>query len=783
MMTFEIGLTLGILVVAVYLFISEKIRMDVVAVGVLVLLALFGLVSPAEALSGFSNPAVVTVWAVFILSGALSRTGVANLVGRQIIRVAGSGEARLITVIMLTTAFLSALMNNVGIAAQLLPVVVSIARRTGRHPSRLLMPLATGSLLGGMMTLIGTPPNILASNALRDAGFEPFALFDFLPVGGILTLVGVLYMLTLGRRLLPSPGDAEGAGGFQAQIQKTYVMQERVAQVRIPANSPLSGLELSDTRLSAALGLTVLSVNRAGQPIVPAAGTQLKEGDLLTVTGRLDSLEEVRGRQYLVIENEDLNSSDLVSEGISLVGLRITENSSLLGSTLRQLDFRHQFGLIVLALSREGDILRTGFDRIPLRVGDVLLGQGPTQTCAEVAGLPEFSLEGVPPLEDFRIDERLVEVRIPQDSPLVGKVLAESKLAEMVGLTVTAIVRDGEVRMLVDPRATTLQEEDRLYVKGRARENLQALIALQDLRVEAPVIESLGDLETEEVGLLEVVLSPHSSYAGKTLGQIEFRARYGLNVIALFRDGRAYRSSVNSFNLRFGDALLLHGSRDKLRLIAQDPNFISLADDVQPSPLIKKAPLSIGIMIGVIFTVLMGWLPISVAAITGSLLMVLTGCLTMDEAYRDIEWRAVFLIAGMLPLGIAMETTGTAQMLANAILSTIGQFGVLPMIGGLFVMTALAAQVMPNPVVVLLMAPISLAAAGDAAISPYAIMMVIAIGASASFLSPVGHPANLLVMGPGGYSFRDFVRVGVPLLILILGLVLFVLPVFWPLGI
>jgi di/tricarboxylate transporter len=281
--------------------------------------------------------------------------------------------------------------------------------------------------------------------------------------------------------------------------------------------------------------------------------------------------------------------------------------------------------------------------------------------------------------------------------------------------------------------------------------------------------------------MLEVVLSPHSSYPGRTLGQIEFRGRYDLNVIAVFREGRAYRSNLSTMTLRFGDALLLHGLRDKLRLLARDPNFISLAEDIQPSPRIEKAPVAGAVMLGVILTVLLGWLPISVAAVAGALVMVLTGCLSMDEAYRDIEWRAVFLIAGMLPLGIAMQTTGTAQVLAEGVLATVGQLGDPAMIAGLFVLTTLAAVVLPTPVVVVLMAPISLSAAVSTGLSPYAVIMVIAIGASCSFLSPVGHPSNLLIMSPGGYRFKDYFRVGLPLTFVILLIVLFVLPVFWPL--
>jgi di/tricarboxylate transporter len=782
-MTLEIGLTLGILGAAVFLFISERLRMDVVALLVLILLALLGLVTPAEALSGFSNPAVVTVWAVFILSGALSRTGVANLVGRQITRVAGNSEMRLVAMIMITTAALSAFMNNVGITALFLPVVVSISRRTGIHPSRLLLPLAVSSLLGGMMTLIGTPPNLLASIALRDAGFAPLRLFDFAPLGGIITVAGIVFMLVAGRRLLPRSGSGVDTGEpLPVEIDKAYVMSERVSRIRIPAASPLSGRSLSDSRLSAALGLTVLNVRRGGdKTFIPNPGTELREGDLLTVIGRLDALEEVRGRRYLVIEEEEITTEDLVNDEIDLVGLEIPSGSRLIGGTLKQLDFRQKYGVIVLALRRADRILRSGFDNLSLLEGDVLLTQGPRDRYAELRDLPECRLVEQAALPDFELAKRLIRVRIPKESPLVGKSLAESHMAELTGLAVIGVIRGDRLQMLVSPRETVLEADDMLIVKGRARENLEALVALQELEVQPKPFSSLRELESDETGMLEVVLSPHSNYPGRTLGQIEFRGRYDLNVIAVFREGRAYRSNLSTMTLRFGDALLVHGTRDKLRLLARDSNFISLADDIQPSPRLAKAPVSVAIMLGVVLTVLLGWLPISVATVTGVLLMVLTGCMSMDEAYRDIEWRAVFLIAGMLPLGIAMQTSGTAQLLADTVLSPLGRLGDLPLIGGLFVLSLVACQVMPTAVVVVLMAPVALAAAASTGVSPYPVIMAVAVGASSSFLSPVGHPANLLIMAPGGYRFKDYIRVGLPLAFVVLLIVLLFLPVFWPL--
>ncbi len=280
---------------------------------------------------------------------------------------------------------------------------------------------------------------------------------------------------------------------------------------------------------------------------------------------------------------------------------------------------------------------------------------------------------------------------------------------------------------------------------------------------------------------MEVVLSPHTTLAGQSLRQIHFRAKYGLNVLAIWREGRAYHSNLRDMALRFGDAFLLYGSRDRLKVLGSEPDFLVLTEEAQEAPKLNKAPVAALLMGVVLLPVILGWLPIYITAVMGATLMVVAGCLTMEEAYRSIEWKAVFLIAGMLPLGIAMQQTGAARLLADGVVSTVGGLGPLAVLAGLFVLTTLATQVMPNPAVAVLLAPIALNTANDLGMSPYALMMTVALAASASFLSPVSHPANVLIMGPGGYRFTDYIRVGLPLTVVVLVVTLLVLPLFWPL--
>jgi di/tricarboxylate transporter len=287
-------------------------------------------------------------------------------------------------------------------------------------------------------------------------------------------------------------------------------------------------------------------------------------------------------------------------------------------------------------------------------------------------------------------------------------------------------------------------------------------------------------LESEQVGLVDVVLSPYTTLVGQTLRQLHFREKYGLSVLAIWREGRAYRSNLRDMALRLGDALLLYGPREKLRVLGSEPDFLVLTEEAQEAPRLSKAPVALLIMAAVLLPVILGWLTIPITAVMGVVLMILTGCLTMEEAYRAIEWKAIFLIAGMLPLGIAMEQTGAARFLAEGMVGMVGGLGPLAVMGGLFLLAALASQVMPNPAVAVLLAPIALNTATDLGVSPYPLMMTVAVSASAAFLSPVGHSANLLIMGPGGYRFSDYIKVGLPLTLLVLGVALLVVPVFWP---
>ncbi len=777
-MTPQITTVLAILALAVILFVTEKIRVDLVALLVLVILALTGLVTPAEALSGFSNLAVVTVWAVLILSAGLARTGVAGLVGRPLQRLAGDSEPRLIALIMLTVGVLSGFMNSIGVAALLMPVVVDIARRTGRPPSRLLMPLAFAALLGGLNTLIGTPANLLVSEVLRDFELTPFGMFDYTPIGLVAMLAGTLYMVFVGRHLLPNRDikDVSTANGVEAE--EFFELHEYLFVIRLPDASPLAGRSLAKSRLGAALGLNVLAILRPDQyRLAPGPGRTLRGGDRLLVEGSPDRLIEMREQRTLVFENHSHGVEELYTGEIIVTAFELAAQSSLLGKSLEEADFRRHLGVIVLAIRRNGRVLRTNLEKIPLQHGDILLVQGTRGQLAALREVPGYLPCDVEPHE-FRLEERLVEMRVPEGSLLDGKTLVESRLGEAFGLGVMGIIRDGSTQLM--PAAEMqLLVGDRLMIKARP-DDLLTLRGLQSLEIDKEPPPDLSELESEQVGLAEVVLSPHSTMAGKTLYQTDFREKFGLSVLAIWRNGRPHRANLRDMPLRFGDALLLYGRRDKLRRLNAELDFLVLTEAAQTPPRREKAPLALGIMALVLLPVILGWISIAIAAVAGVVLMILTGCLTMDEAYSAIEWKAVFLIAGMLPLGIAMEQTGAANFLAEGVVNLVGGLGPLAVTASLFILTALATQVMPNPAVVVLLGPVAVNTATDLGISPYSLMMAVAISASAVFLSPVGHPANVLILGPGGYRFSDYTKVGLPLILVVLAVVLLVLPLIWP---
>jgi di/tricarboxylate transporter len=593
LMTFEIGLTLGIIVMAMVLFASEKLRVDLIALIVLLLASITGLVPKEEVFSGFANPAVITIWAVYIVSGGLFKTGVADMLGSFILRLSGTGEARLIAVIMLVCGIMSAFMNNVGAVAVLMPAVIGIAKKTEIPASKLLIPLAFSSLLGGKMTLIGTPANILAQGILVDRGLPSFGFFDITPMGAIVLVTGIVYMVVIGRKLLP---------------------------IRESASDP-------------------------------------------QVANQLRSF--------------------------------------------------------------------------------------------------------------------ISEVQVNPQSSLVGKNLYESKMGEKYDLNVISVHRDGNLITSLH-RDFIIEQNDRLILEG----SVQNLIVAQEdlnIRIQPDSDIDLDDLETEVCCIFEATLSPRSKILGRTLKEIRFRDRFGLSVLAIWRHGEVITERLRDLPLHFGDALLLKGPPGRVATLNDGNEFLVLQQvDIEGRSRNNKAPVAAGIILSVIALAIFSNLGIATSMVIGSVLMVLTGCLTMDDAYESIDWRTVFLVGGMLTLGIAMENTGTAQFLANLLLGVIGDLGPVAMLAGIYLLSALITQPMSNAAAVVLMVPIAVETAMGIGANNLTFVMAVVIGAATSFITPVGHKANVLVFGPGGYKFFDYARVGILLTVFLFVASMIFLPILWP---
>ena len=622
---------------------------------------------------------------------------------------------------------------------------------------------------------------------MRQNGLKPFELFDFTPVGLAVMVVGIAFVTLVGTRLLPKRSLTEETAAGRHDFRSQYELQERLFQIKIPTGSALAGKTLAQSRLGAGLGLNVVGITSGNQTLLaPDINAVIRADDLLIVEGRLDRIQELNHWGQLLTETEVIGVEALFGHGMQVAELQLAPSSAYAGQTLSRIGFRKRWGLNVLALQRRGQLIDADLKRQALGADDILVVHGPAEQMAALATDSHFlrprpltpAVLGRKP----QIGERLRHLRVPEASRLVGLSLDQSRLGDAVDVQILCIVRrDGTA--LIPTSGDRFEPGDRLVVSGSAdMVSILLMQGLQGVLVEDPSHPpDPSMLEDDRVGLVEVVLSPHSVLSGLTLSQMNFREKYGLTVLAMWRRGRAYRSNLRHMAVQFGDALLLYGAWKKLTVLGREPDFLVLTETAQEAPREAKAKVALAIMAAVLLPVILGWVPIYIAVVIGAALMVLARCLTMEEAYRYIEWKAVFLIAGMLPLGTALDKSGAARLLAEGVVGLLGPLGPHAVLLGLLVITFAGTSIIPTAALVVLMVPIALKTSVGLGISPYALMMGIAMAASSSFTSPISHPANVLVMGPGGYRFVDYLKVGIPLTLVVLVVLMVVLPIFWPL--
>lgn len=776
-MTVEIALLFAVLIAMVYLFLTEKLPVDLTAFLGLVVLLLGGFLTPSEAFTGFSSPAVITMLSIFIVSGALQQTGVGDMIGGRIHAAVGSRERSLIAVVMLSAGVLSAFMPNIAAVAVLMPAVGSIATRAGLPPSRLFMPLSFGAILGGMTTLVGTPPNIIAAEMMVTRGIKPFGLFDFTPLGLLCLGTGTLFMITIGRRLLPSRQRTSTEKDVR-DLARVYQLQDRLFSIRLPKDSSLDGLTLSEAQLGTMLNVQVIAILRDGRKrLAPRANSVLHSGDVLFVEGRLGDLQELVRVQGVEVQTTRFGELPRPARGVSAIRMRVREDSSIIGKSLKSLLFRQQFGVVVVGIKRGDKMIRGHLGQEVLKADDEILALGTREQLAVLSHTPDFEVKVVGLSAVKQLHEHAFLIRIPKGSPLVGMTVGSGRIGELVGLTVGGIIRENETLLAV-ASDEVIRAGDQFLVAGEP-ESVASLLRLGDIELDtADVPES--HIESDEVGVVEASLAPRSALIGETLEEITFRQRYGLQVLAIWREARPIRTGLANLPLRFGDAVLLQGSWERIQKIAADPDFVVLSR-IASNPRRAKAPVALGGLLLMIAMVVTGYQPIHVAAFTAAALVVLFRALSMQEAYRAIEWRAIFLIAAVLPVGIAMERTGAALLLANLVTSLAGPLGPYAILSSLIILSSLLSQTLDGAPAIVLLTPVALQTASDLGLGTYAIMMAVALAASAAFMTPFSAKAGLLVMGAGGYKTTDYVKVGTPLTIVILIVLVVLVPLFFPL--
>ena len=776
-MTWEIGFLILLVVAMAYLFLTAKLPVDLTAFLGLVVLILGGYVGPTEAFSGFASPAVITMLSIFIISSALLYTGIANVVAIQVYNLVGSREIPLIITLMLVSGVLSGFMNNIAATAVLMPAVAGIARRSGLSASRLMMPLAFGSILGGMTTMVGTPPNIVAATILAEHNLEPFGLFDFTPIGAILLGTGTLFMITLGRKLLPSR-QAGPAESDTTDLTHIYHLEEKLFTIRIPPDSALDNITLAEANLAGALGIQVVSILRPGaKSLIPKADTLLRGGDVLLVEGHLSELVDILRVGDVELRPTTAGQLPRPIRGVTAIRAEVLESSRLVGMSPREARFRDRYAVVIVGIERGEETLREGLATETLQAGDRIIALGARTELHHMQSDPDFRVRNLGFTALKSIEGHLSVIRVPSGSPLVGSTIGGSRLGELVGVTVGAIIRDEVTRLAVSPDEVIESGDGLLVACDAAR--VEDLMRIGHIHVDSKVEEA--ELESEDVGIVEVALAPRSAVVGKRLRDLEFRNRYGLQLLAVWRDGRSVYTGLADLVFRLGDALLVQGPWERIRLLGSNPDFVVLSPVGLRPRRHKKAPLALGALLLMVAMVVFGIQPIHVAAFTAASLVLLFRTVTMEEAYRAIEWRTIFLVAAVLPIGFAMERTGAALLMVETVKDVVGPLGNYAVLVVLVLLASLLSQCLDGAPAVVLLAPVALETAAQLGMNPYAAMMGVSLAASAAFMTPFSHKANLLVMGAGGYRAIDYARVGTPLTVAVLGILVIMVPVLFPL--
>ena len=611
--------TIIVLLVAAVFFAMGKVRSDLVALCALLALMMFGILSPAEALSGFSNPVVIMMVGLFVVGGAIFQTGLAKKISGKMMNLAGNSELRLFLLVMLVTAFIGAFVSNTGTVALMLPIVVSLAARARMNVSRLLIPLAFSSSLGGMLTLIGTPPNLVIQETLVEAGYEPLSFFSFAPVGVICIAVGMVVLLPLSRWFLGKKSSSDGHGS-----RKSKSLHELV-------------------------------------------------------------------REYHLTDN--------------LVKVKVDADSLACGKTVSELDIHNRYALTVYEVRREKTM--------------------------------------------------------------------QSGLLKTVN------------QRLAGPQ-TELQSGDIIYIIG---EKAQTSKFVSDYRLavvetqESEPEEGGAQLDFYDIGIAEIVMMPTSRLVNRPLRESGFRSKYHINIVGVRRKGQYIMDNLAELRLHGGDVLLVQGTWENIsRLNRDEEDWVVLGQPLEEAEKVTldyKAPLAACIMLLMIALMVFDFIPVApvTAVMFAGVLMVLSGCFrNVEAAYKTINWESIVLIAAMLPMSVALEKTGASALVSRTLAESLGHYGPYALLAGIYFSTSLLTMFISNTATAVLMAPIALSSAAQMGLSPYPFLFAVTLGASMCFATPFSTPPNALVMQAGRYTFMDYVKVGLPLQVIVGIVMVFALP-------
>jgi len=770
--TLQIGLLLLIILAAVVLFSMERLPAAVISMGILSLLVLAGLLPSDQAFAGFGSDTVIMIFGLLILTTTMVHTGVVESVGRRLLQLTGNRPQRLLSVIMIIAATLSAFISNTATAALFVPIVLDLARHMKVNASRLLMPLAFATILASSITVISSSTNVVVSGMMTLHGMPPLGMFELSLVGLPIVVVGLLYMLTLGRRLIPVRGEPEGT-------EDILDIQPYLSEVLVDSTSPLIGKTLAESRLGQDRDVTVLRIVRSDDHLlVPLADITLQAGDKLLVKGPRD--------QVLKLNLEQVHpplSSGIVQE----LGRIIGQFDDVIRSLEKQEAERFHPALQEMQTYAEA-AQGQGCDRQQF-------AQSLAQLDAELEMASQEVLDSLTdPIQSL---DRFLQTRdIEPITPAINTVYDPSIHGLVVRRETHATIEEGHIirrmrRGYRDKKSGVILVEPQVIVSAGPGESsaivqtsgrLPSPSRKERRRQEALVTSPRQDeqINTKDIQLAEVILLPYSPMIGRTLKSLRFRQRYGLQVLGINRRGKNIYRKLSDIVLSTGDELLIQGPRANIAVLDKENAFrvIGAVDTQQPKR--ERAALTVGIFAGVLFLATFNLLSLPVAVWLGALLVFATGCISPDTAFHAIEWKALIVVGSMLALGSAMEYTGTAEFLASQIIELMSLSSPIGLLSIFFALTMLLTQPMSNQAAAVIVLPIALQTAAQLGLNARTFAVMIAVGASCSFITPL-EPACLIVYGPGQYKFMDFVKVGSVLTVLIYLIAILLVPWFWPL--